>query len=554
MAEVKKINDVEKIKNVKNSENFLSKKDFISLPKNESSKMIDNLDINDSNINSNITSLENKENIDNTNIMAYTTVKKNNEKKFNIKTNSVLQEKLKKIFLGREKRKFEYNKQEIPENLKYHSDSTNSEQEQKEKNKEENISNNNKKISVIKKQKSGIAINNNKEKEKENKSLNLQNDINNNKKLKEKKTKSFNQKIIDNYLNDINKKEVKEKNEKKSSALKDIIEKLKAKKIEKDELYKKEKEQKELKQEKEKEKPKLKNIIPNRDKKKHSKKNNNISNKSINTKNESLLLPHKTYRDENDDEINSFNFTTKPKRNNSSTKQESKEKSKNQNEQIYNRRKQNSSSVKMGHYYDYIPIVRRENILNLNSRIIFTNKEVQLLTKRISLGNKNKKVSLNLLYRASIDGDTEPILKLNTHNKLKTLTLFYTYEGARFGVYTEKEGVKSIFQGYELYEVPGTSFIISLNNLIYYNVKPKETSLYDKSDNILCFGFCSRINNNETNWLIYTSRNYFIGKKYLFGDKNDVYLNLDYKKIVGNNPSYHIKDVEIFDVMVETLK
>jgi len=219
-----------------------------------------------------------------------------------------------------------------------------------------------------------------------------------------------------------------------------------------------------------------------------------------------------------------------------------------------NRRKQNSSSVKMGDYYNYILIVRRENILNLNSRIIFTNKEVQLLTKRISLGNKNKKVSLNLLYRASIDGDTEPILKLNTHNKLKTLTLFYTYEGARFGVYTEKEAVKSIFQGYELYEVPGTSFIISLNNLIYYNVKPKETSLYDKSDNILCFGFCSRINNNETNWLIYTSRNYFIGKKYLFGDKNDVYLNLDYKKIVGNNPSYHIKDVEIFDVMVETLK
>ena len=214
----------------------------------------------------------------------------------------------------------------------------------------------------------------------------------------------------------------------------------------------------------------------------------------------------------------------------------------------------NSSSVKMGDYYNNIPIVRRENILNLNSRIIFTNKEVQLLTRRISLGNKNKKVNLNLLYRASIDGDTEPILKLNTRNKSKTLTLFYTNEGARFGVYTEKKGVKSILGGYELYEVPGTSFIIGLNNLIYYNVKAKQTSLYDKSDNMLCFGFCSKINNNETNWLIYTSRNYFLGKKYLFGDKNDVYLNLDYKKIVGNNPSYHIKDVEIFDVVVETLK
>jgi hypothetical protein len=248
-------------------------------------------------------------------------------------------------------------------------------------------------------------------------------------------------------------------------------------------------------------------------------------------------------RKPNNEEINYYNKYRNTKRNVSSDFKNNKK-----------RNMTNSYSMKMGEYYNNIPIVRRENILNLNSRIIFTNKEVQLLTKRISLGNKNKKVSINLLYRASIDGDTEPILKLNTHNKLKTLTLFYTYEGSRFGVYIEKEGIKTILQGYELYEVPGTSFIISLNNLIYYNVKAKQTSLYDKSDNMLCFGFCSRINNNETNWLIYTSRNYFIGKKYLFGDKNDVYLNLDYKKIVGNNPSYHIKDVEIFDVVVETLK
>ena len=81
----------------------------------------------------------------------------------------------------------------------------------------------------------------------------------------------------------------------------------------------------------------------------------------------------------------------------------------------------------------------------------------------------------------------------------------------------------------------------------------KKTSLYPNSDNMLSFGFCSKINNNETNWLIYTSRNNFLKKQYLFGDKNDIYLNLDYKKIVGRNPSYHIKDVEIFDVIIETI-
>ena len=209
----------------------------------------------------------------------------------------------------------------------------------------------------------------------------------------------------------------------------------------------------------------------------------------------------------------------------------------------------NKPSIQYENYKNDIPIVKRENILNLNSRIIFRNKEVRLLLKKLSGGNPNIIISLNLLYRASKDGDCEEILKMCCHNKLKILTLFYTVEGARFGVYIEKYRKKNFVKGIHLLEIPGTSFIISLNNLIYYNVFAKKTSLDKKNNNMLCFGLCSRINNNQTNYLIYTSRNNFIGRRYLFGDKNDVYLNLDYKKIVGNNPSYQIKDVEIFEVV-----
>ena len=213
MSEVNIINGDEKVINSKKEKKIISKKDLNSLSKNVPSKIEKNLDLNDSNINMNITALENKENIDNMNIRAYTTVKKNNEKKFNIKTNTVLQEKLKKIFLCREKRKYEYNKQDLPENLKYHSDSTNSDLDKKENTQ-------NKKISVIKRQKSTILNIN--QTSKENRSPNVQsNNDNKNKKLKEKKTKSFNQKIIDNYLNDIN----KEKNEKKNTVMKEIKEK-----------------------------------------------------------------------------------------------------------------------------------------------------------------------------------------------------------------------------------------------------------------------------------------------------------------------------------------
>ena len=42
------------------------------------------------------------------------------------KDNLVLQEKLKKIFMNRDKLKFQYTKQDIPDNLKYHSDDSDS--------------------------------------------------------------------------------------------------------------------------------------------------------------------------------------------------------------------------------------------------------------------------------------------------------------------------------------------------------------------------------------------------------------------------------------------
>ena len=427
MSEVNIINDDEKINKSKKEKNFLSRKDFNSLSKNVPSKIEKNLDLNDSNINMNITSLENKENIDN-NIMAYTTVKKNNEKKFNIKTNTVLQEKLKKIFLCREKRKYEYNKQDLPENLKYHSDSSNSDLEKKEKEKENTQ---NKKISVIKRQKSSVLNINQTSKENNN-------EINNKQKLKEKKTKSFNQKIIDNYLNDIN----KEKNEKKNTALKDIIEKLKAKKIEKDELFKKEKEQRikeiskkidERKNEREKLKEeknnnnnnnKNKNIIPNRDRKKHTKKNNNNITNKINTKNESLLLPHKTYRDENDDEINSFNFINKSRRNNSISRQEKQNILKSQNDTnintIYNKRKLNSIDVTYQQLYQNKNNITNIDINNNNNTINITNKKQENVNNTINIYKPKKPTLTKVGSRLKINLPSNPIL-----NKLQIQSNFF---------------------------------------------------------------------------------------------------------------------------------
>ena len=68
-----------------------------------------------------ITQTSNNKEKDN-NEKKYKTIEKNQPNNSPFKDNTVLQEKLKKIFLNRDKIKFQYTKQELPENLKYHSD------------------------------------------------------------------------------------------------------------------------------------------------------------------------------------------------------------------------------------------------------------------------------------------------------------------------------------------------------------------------------------------------------------------------------------------------
>ena len=249
MAEVALINDIELIEklndgkknNKRNNNNSLEKLENQYKTKNSediynNSKTINNEKFKDNEIcrkNSNLHSVAN------------TTTKKDNN--CNTKKSSVLQEKLKKIFMSREKGKYEYNKQEIPENLKYHSDSDSSELSELRNSKKLKLNNNNfnnticnsritPKISV-KRQNNGFPKkelslqtknikkeikNNEKNSEEENNSPNMPRNINSSKineispieeekrnKSKEATFNNFNKKIIDNYINEMNKKENK---------------------------------------------------------------------------------------------------------------------------------------------------------------------------------------------------------------------------------------------------------------------------------------------------------------------------------------------------------
>ena len=199
----------------------------------------------------------------------------------------------------------------------------------------------------------------------------------------------------------------------------------------------------------------------------------------------------------------------------------------------------------------HIPIVQREDIKKfVNSRIIFTKNELRLLKTKFTQGNRKLHAFFDLLYRASKDGDYEDIVKSAIKKKEKTLTLFYTYEGARFGVYMCGKPGTNFIKGKIIKEIPGTSFMVSLNNLKFFDILPNKTCK-EGDESVLCFGRTFYLNSNGSNWIINTPRNKFLKKKCIIGNRGSDYKDLDTELLVGIREEYHLKDVEVFEVSIE---
>ena len=198
-----------------------------------------------------------------------------------------------------------------------------------------------------------------------------------------------------------------------------------------------------------------------------------------------------------------------------------------------------------------MPIIKKENIKKyVNSDIIFTKNELKLLKNKINDGDKTLHVFFDILYRASEDGDNANIIKKYTQDRCKTLTLFYTEEGARFGIYIEKLVNYSIFFGKYLKEKKGSSFLVSLNHLDIYDIMRGNTATDNKND-ILCFIRNKRKNKNGSGWAIFTPQKEFLGKECILGEMKDIFDVEHLENIIGEKYEYHLKEVEIFEVAIE---
>lgn len=199
-----------------------------------------------------------------------------------------------------------------------------------------------------------------------------------------------------------------------------------------------------------------------------------------------------------------------------------------------------------------LPMVEPEDLDKyVTSNIFFTKKELKLVKTKITKGVKGKHAFFDLLYRATIDGDYESTILTLCEGKYPQLALFHTSEGARFGVYIDKEKIKSIFGKTRYKEKPDTSFLFSLNSLKIYDIEKGETATGNKSEK-LCFGRSFLFNENGSNYFIFTPRNYFLDIKCMIGDKKSTFGNINTNEIVGPKKEYYLQDVEIFKVRIET--
>ena len=97
-------------------------------------------------------------------------------------------------------------------------------------------------------------------------------------------------------------------------------------------------------------------------------------------------------------------------------------------------------------------------------------KELELLSRKIS--QNNRKIILNLLYKATIDSDKAEIFHKKCDMAKSTLVLVKSGNGKRFGGYTTKD-----WKGNSIEKKDNNAFVFSLDKMKIYDIIPDEDAI-----------------------------------------------------------------------------
>ena len=140
------------------------------------------------------------------------------------------------------------------------------------------------------------------------------------------------------------------------------------------------------------------------------------------------------------------------------------------NELIQKQKKDNNQYTEINKDKEDTLTIQDTRLEIIKGDIIQNVKELELLTRKI--GKNNKKIILNLLYKATIDSDKAEIFHKKCDSAKSTLVLIKSKNGKRFGGYTTCD-----WKGNSIDKKDNKAFIFSLDKMNIYDIIPNENAI-----------------------------------------------------------------------------
>ena len=167
--------------------------------------------------------------------------------------------------------------------------------------------------------------------------------------------------------------------------------------------------------------------------------------------------------------------------------------------------------------------------------IIHDMKELELITDKINKGNSNQKIIINLLYKASVDGDKAAIFHEKCDQAKSTIVLVETLNGKRFGGFTTCSWLGNCEDKND-----PQAFIFSLDKMETYDNIPGDEAIgcYPKFGPIF-LGCQIKIFDNA-----FSKGGTTFEKELNFNTKEDY-------ELTGGDRVFQIKEIEVYEVVIE---
>ena len=176
-----------------------------------------------------------------------------------------------------------------------------------------------------------------------------------------------------------------------------------------------------------------------------------------------------------------------------------------------------------------------EDVKEVKGDIIHDMNELEMITKKIN--KENKRIIINLLYKASADSDSAAVFHNKCDEANNTIVLVETKDGKRFGGYTTKS-----WKGNCVEKSDPEAFIFSFDKMKTYDNIPGDDAIgcYPKFGPIF-LGCQIKIFDNA-----FTRGGTTFEKELNFNTEEDY-------ELTGGSRTFEVKDVEVYEVIIEDI-